>query len=136
MANVLLVGHEIVLATLVRWQLEADGHAVIHAHDGDGALGILRTETTAMIVILLTTRPHVNTVGILEAALQEPAVQRHAFILVTGLPKCLPEQWRELIDALGIPLLAKPGGITEVRRIVAETAARLQFPAPRCETSG
>ncbi len=125
MANVLLVGHENDLATLVRWQLEEE-HAVICARDGDAALTILRTETAATIAILLTTRPHVNTGGILEAALRESALQRHAFVLITGLPKSLPARWRELVDALGIPVLAKPRGILDVKRIVAETDARLR----------
>jgi response regulator RpfG family c-di-GMP phosphodiesterase len=129
MATVLAVGHETNLITLMRWMLEDEGYVVVHAVNGGDALVTLRTCEEAMIVVLLTTRPHVHTLDILEGALREPAVQRHAFILLTAVSDFLPQQWRKVILALDVPVLAKPFGVKHLMATVAEVAARQRASA-------
>ena len=129
MTAVLVVGHEPDLTTLACGLLELEGHSLQQAADGQAALALLRSCPDAMVVVLLTTRAHVHTRDILEAAVAERGVMRHAFVLLTGVGELMPARWRELIGVLGIPVLAKPMGISRLSRTVAEVAVRL--PARR-----
>ena len=128
MATVLAVGHETGLVTMVSWMLEEGGYDVVHAVDGETALATLRTCPQTMIVVLLTTRPHVHTVDILEAAVAEPAVKRHAFVLLTAASEFLPTQWQKLVHVLAVPVLAKPLGVKHLLGTVADAAARQRVP--------
>jgi CheY-like chemotaxis protein len=128
MATVLAVGQELDLVTLMCWMLEDEGYVVIHAVDGEAALTTLRTCPQALIVLLLTIRPHVHTVDILEAAVAEAAVKRHAFVLFTAAAQFLPAQWRKLVRVLAVPVIAKPSGVKQVLGIIADVAARQCAP--------
>jgi CheY-like chemotaxis protein len=128
MATVLVVGHEIDLVTLMRWMLEDEGYVVVHAADGEAALATLRTCPQALIVLLLTIRPHVHTVDILEAAVAEAAVKRHAFVLFTAASQFLPARWRKLVRVLAVPVIAKPSGVKQVLGTIADVAARQCAP--------
>jgi CheY-like chemotaxis protein len=125
MTSVLVVGDDDAQLTMVRWILEDEGYIVSHARRADVALVQLHSCAQALVVLLLTVRPHVNACSILDAALGDPAVRRHELVSVTGICGPLSAPWRAQVAELHVPLLAKPFHIAAFVHTIAAAAARL-----------
>jgi CheY-like chemotaxis protein len=116
--QVLLMDDVSAIRALLRDILQEEGYPVVQALNGAAALTVLRTSMERMVV-LLSTR---NGLAVMEAALQEPAVDRHAFVLVTALADDLPLPWRQLVDILGVAVVPKPFALTTLLETVAHAA--------------
>jgi DNA-binding NtrC family response regulator len=116
--QVILVGEWLDLQDVLQQLLEDEGYAVAHIQRVTMALAVLRA-TPYRKVVLLGTR---CGTGLLEAALEEPGVSRHAFVLVTALADCLPPYWRDLAERLHTPIVAKPFRLSDIVDAVAQAA--------------
>jgi CheY-like chemotaxis protein len=132
MTTILLVGGERDLVTLMRWLLEGEGYAVVAAADGDVAVAEMRRRPEAAVALLLSARSQANGLAVLEAAQADPAVGRHGVVLMTAIPRHLPVRWRELVEALAVPVLAKPCAADLLLRTLGEVVAGFSPAAGRC----
>lgn len=121
MTQVVLVDDRDDIRALVRDVLEDDGYTVAETPDATTALAILRTSPDTLVV-LFGMAPGAT---LLPMALNEPTVRRHAFVLLTAYPEGLTPEWRELLSALEVPVVAKPFALATLRGAVAAAAARV-----------
>jgi DNA-binding NtrC family response regulator len=127
MTYVLLVDHQPDMRRLVRDILEDDGYTVVETRDTPTALDALRNSPDAMVGIFGMTMG----TSLLQAAVEEASVRRHAFVLLTATPELLTPLWRVLLAALDVPVVAKPFAIDTLLATVADATARINHPNGR-----
>lgn len=125
MTQVLLVDDHPAMRRLVRDILEDDGYTVAETRNGDTALSALRGSTDAQVVIFGMS----TGTRLLQAAMEEPAVRRHAFVLFTATPELLTPLWGVLLATLTVPVVPKPFVLDTLLAAVADAAARLGQPS-------
>lgn len=125
MTAALLVGGDRDVAKMMRMVLEDEGYAIAKADTGDLAVTVLRQRAQPAVVVLLTTRPFANELAVLEAAEMDPAIGRHAFVLVTSESCPLPARWEELVEALSVPVVTMPFRLAVLLRTLQDANTRL-----------
>jgi CheY-like chemotaxis protein len=123
MRQVLIVGEVRSVRVLLRRVLEEEGYAVVEAPDGGVAREMLRRSPEPMVA-LLNTSVGGDGVGMLRAAAAEPALGRHAFVLVTANAEGLSPLWRQLVGELAVAVVAKPFDLDTLLHTVDEAVAR------------
>jgi hypothetical protein len=74
------------------------------------------------MIVLFCTRVGSS---LLQAAVDEPSLRRHAYVLLTATPEFLTPLWRVLLSALDVPVVAKPFTLGTLLATVADAATRL-----------
>lgn len=111
---------------LLRRVLQDAGYPVLHVPDVPAALAVLRSGTTPLVVLFNTSAPP-GGLRLLEAVQADPALQRHAYGLLTADPDGLSLRWRTLLATLAVPVLGKPFALDDLLTLVAAAAARLVY---------
>jgi CheY-like chemotaxis protein len=124
MRQVLIVGEVRSLRVLLGHILEDEGYTVIEMADGHAARDVLRRSRDPMVA-LLNTSASGDGLGVLRAVTAEPALGRHAYVLVTANAECLSPLWRQLVAELAVPVVAKPFDLEVLLDVVGAAAARL-----------
>lgn len=110
----------------VRIVLEDEGYAVVEAADGVEALHIVRTTTTALVVLLDLRMPRLDGMGVLQAVeADRKLLEQHAYVVMTANAPPLPDDLSAVLARLAVPVLSKPFDIDELVRIVREAAQGL-----------
>lgn len=134
MARVLVVDDDRDVREALREALEADGHDVGEAADGETALRVLRASTRRLIVLLDVMMPRVSGFDVLaEIVRDDELASRHALLLVTAYPRALPPlETVSRLSSLGIslPFLAKPFEANVLLAAVRDASQRLIQTAP------
>jgi CheY-like chemotaxis protein len=117
------------MRALVRLVLEDDGYAVLEATNAATALTNLRTSPEAMVAIFGMTQG----TTLLQTAVEDPSVGRHAFVLLTATPELLTPLWRVLLTSLDVPIVAKPFALDTLLAAVADAATRVGHPNSRAD---
>jgi CheY-like chemotaxis protein len=105
----------------MRQLLEGAGHEVADAPTGTDALRLLRKHPARLVVLMGT---EVGT-ELLDVAVREAEIGRHAFVLVTALWDMLPAAWQEAVHRWHLPVVPKPFRQDELLGTVAEVASAL-----------
>ena len=108
MTQVLLINDEPAIQRLEQVVLEDEGFEVIKAPNGLVALRRLSMSNVPLVVVMSTRVPYVGALGVLDAAEHEPALGRHAYVLVTALSDGLPASLRALVRRLDVQVVRKP----------------------------
>jgi CheY-like chemotaxis protein len=104
--------------------LEDMGYDVAEATDGPGALAYLRGTPRRTVVLLDLLLPDMTGVEVLEAVARDPRLSyAHAYLLMTGQHRALPECAHPLLAALGVPVVYKPFDLDTLFEVVARLAA-------------
>ena len=104
------------------------GYRVQAVADGRMALERLRASTAGLVVMLDLMMPGMDGRQVLEAvALDERLATRHTYLLLTAVdsPHMLPQEFRELLAKIHVPVMGKPFPLTRLLRAVEQAAARL-----------
>jgi CheY-like chemotaxis protein len=121
MTQILLVSEEPAMRALLREILEElGGYPVAEARDVTSALYVLRSSQESMVALFGSM---VST-SLLQAAIDEPALRRHAFVLLTAYPEGVTPSSRALLTALDVPVVAKPFTLDTLLDAVAAAAER------------
>ena len=124
--QVLLVDDTPELRRLKRLMLKQANYVVAAVQDGQVALTHLRESAGPLVVVMNTRIPRVDAAGILRAAVAEPMLQRHAFVLTTALARELPDALVELTCGLQVQVLGKPFTQQDLLSAVASAIERLR----------
>ena len=121
MTSILLVAEPPDMRALLRHVLEdLGGYTVADAHVVPAALSVLRASPQAMVALFGTTAG----TGLLRAAVADPALRRHAFVLLTAYPEGVTPEWRALLKSLDVPVITKPFALESLLTVVADAAVR------------
>ena len=118
MAKILVVDDEPGIVRFVRRALEAEGHAVVIAHDGPQGLALAAQHLPDMVVLDLVM-PGVGGIGVLAALTAESPRSR---VLVLSAVGDVQARVR-CLEMGAVDFLAKPFAVSE---LVARVRARLQ----------
>jgi CheY-like chemotaxis protein len=105
--------------------LEEAGYLVAEAADGLVGLEVMRASPYPLIVVLDYWMPRVDGARVLRTMAAEPALRRHACILVTATPELLPPFVADLLGQMDVPVIAKPFDTDELLEATARAARRL-----------
>lgn len=129
--RVLIVDDEEPLRAAIAMLLDDEGYMALQAENGADALDILRDAAEPMIVVLDWMMPLLDGVAVLRAAGDDPAgLGRHAYILVSALPRARHGELADLLGRLAAPMLPKPFEIPMLLREVERAAERLGGARP------
>jgi len=98
MAKILLVEDDTDLQTIYSSRLEADGHTVITASDGEAGLATALKEAPDLI-ILDAMMPKIDGFDVLDMLRQTPQTEHTCIIMMTALGQ---EDYRKRGEALGV----------------------------------
>jgi DNA-binding response OmpR family regulator len=120
--RILVVDDDPSVRDLVALQLEAEGHEVVTAVDGQAAMDALAARA-ADVMVLDVMMPRLNGWDVLERLQREQAPDRPAVVLLTA--KDLPDDRQRARELDAMALLAKPhDGQVLVDVVNAVAAAR------------
>lgn len=106
--------------------LDDEGYATQTASDGAAAVEKLRASPDPVIVLLDLMMPKLDGAGVLAAALEDPLLRRHKYILATANFGKFTPDLAEARAHLGVPLLAKPTDIDDMLAAIESAESRLQ----------
>ena len=115
MARVLVVDDDPDIRELVRFKLEACGHELLTAPDGEAGLAAAREHRPAL-VLADWTMPRLTGIEMLARMRADPAIAQIAFILLTARAHAVDEP----VDGF----VAKPFSLRELTTRVDEVLAR------------
>lgn len=121
MAPVLIVDDDEGVREAVRMLLEDDGYAVQEAAGREQALALLRAASHPRVVLLdlMIRDGGARDAPILRAVQAESGLDRHCYVLLTGLSEThLTPDLRALIAATCLAVVAKPFDIDDVLDVV------------------
>ena len=124
MTTVVLIDDNRDMRALVRDVLEDYGYTVQETPNDATALSLLRDRPDAVIAIFGMT----TGTTLLQAAVEEPPLRRHAFVLLTATPDFLTPLWRVLLAALDVPVVAKPFALDTLLAVLVRAGARIGQP--------
>jgi DNA-binding response OmpR family regulator len=115
-ARVLVIDDDPDILTLVRIRLEASGHELCTAPDGEAGLAAARAQRPDLVVADWTM-PRLTGIGLLRCLRADPATESIRFILLTARA--------QEVDEPGIDgFVAKPFSLTELTDAVDAVLAR------------
>jgi len=97
-AKILLVEDDVDLQTIYSSRLEADGHSVLAASDGEAGLALALKELPDMI-ILDAMMPKIDGFDVLDMLRQTPQTEHTCIIMMTALGQ---DDYRKRGEALGV----------------------------------
>jgi CheY-like chemotaxis protein len=112
----LVVDDDPLVARSVR-RLLGDKQEVTLAHDGPSALAELRKRIYD-VVLCDVAMPGMDGLMVLEAARTERLAAAHRFVFMTG--SLFSQEWRQRMNAVRAPCVAKPLDITELSSALAQ----------------
>ncbi len=122
---VLVVDDDQEVREVMRLALEDEGYHALQAGDGTTALQILRASEQRMVVLLDQLMPGVDGVKVLQAIQQDPALTKHAYILMTASSQT-PSEAISLLSDLSAELLRKPFELDTLFESIERAAERLK----------
>jgi PAS domain S-box-containing protein len=114
--RMLIVDDDPLVARSVR-RLLGDRQDVILVHDGASALSELR-RSSYDVVLCDVAMPGMDGLTVLEAAHAENLTAARRFVFMTG--SLFSQEWRQRMNAVGAPCVAKPLDIAELTSAVAQ----------------
>lgn len=125
MAHVLVVDDEPQIRETLRMLLEDAGHSVTLAASGQEGLATLRWQATPQVVLLDVLMPGMDGLAVLRQVVEEPALRKHGYILMTAESQRLIETAAHVFAALPVTVVRKPFDIDDVTETVAAVAERV-----------
>ncbi len=125
MAHVLVIDDELQIRETLRMLLEDAGHCVALAASGQSGLAALRGQTIPQVVLLDVLMPGMDGLAVLRQIVQEPALHKHGYILMTAESQRLIETAAHVFAALPVTVVRKPFDIDDVTDTVAAVAERV-----------
>ena len=126
MTTVLVVDDDADTQDALHMLLEAEGYAVLEAHNGVEALHLLRTTPSPLVVLIDLQMPLLDGERVLWAvAADEQLKMRTRSILMTVHAHSLPLTLVRLLTHLHVPVLAKPFEVELVVALIAAAAHAL-----------
>jgi len=117
---ILVVDDESEMAEMLAEMIQRDGHRVDTAANGREALEMLERRTYDLVVSD-TQMPVLDGVGLYHAVERRFPALRGRLIFITG--DVLSREKREFFESAGVPVLAKPFDMNEVRRVIHRSLA-------------
>jgi DNA-binding NtrC family response regulator len=128
--RVLVVDDDIGIRGSLRDILEDAGYAVTEAGNGEAALSALRESPWGCVVLLDWWMPRLDGAGVLAAVAADARLRaRHAYVLVTADPRAPRASFGTMLQALGIPVVAKPFDLDDLLDVVEAAAHRVERTA-------
>jgi CheY-like chemotaxis protein len=125
--SVLVVDDDAAIRQLLQCVLEDAGYIVSTAADGQQVLKYLRAHADRSVVLLDLHMPVMDGLAVLQVVEDEPELAtQNAFLIVTAEHGGVPPRFRQKVERVGIPVLAKPFRITQVLGAVDVAAQRLR----------
>jgi CheY-like chemotaxis protein len=122
---VLVVDDDQEVREVMRLALEDEGYHALQASDGTTALQILRASEQRMVVLLDQLMPGIDGIKALQTIKQDPALTKHAYILMTASSQT-PSEAFSLLSDLSAELLRKPFELDTLFDHIERAAERLQ----------
>ena len=116
-ATILVVDDQTANVDLVRRWLEADGHAVVTATSGEGALAAVQ-EFRPDVVVLDIMIPAPTGFEVCQRLKRDPATRHIPVVLMSGLQD--PSNWKRGLEVGAAGLLQKPLQGADVRAKIRE----------------
>jgi CheY-like chemotaxis protein len=116
-ATILVVDDQAANVDLVRRWLEADGHAVVTATSGEGALAAVQ-EFRPDVVVLDIMIPAPAGFEVCQRLKRDPATRHIPVVLMSGLQD--PSNWKRGLEVGAAGLLQKPLQGADVRARIRE----------------
>lgn len=120
--RVLIIESNTALQESTRWLLEDAGHEVMTVGTARAGLRILTDTPGRWVVLLDHYVPRTDGLAVLRRVEVEPALQRHAYIIVTTQPERYSVEERAALSRLQVPIVAKPYDLDDVLTAVAQAA--------------
>ncbi len=121
MARILVVDDDAVVRELLRLNFELEGHEVLEADDGDGALAILRRDHPDA-VLLDVMMPAPNGLEVCSTVRADPAIGATPVVLLTA--RALSADRMRGLDAGADAYVTKPFDPLELVELVEGLVAR------------
>jgi CheY-like chemotaxis protein len=124
--HVLVVDDDQSVRLMMKTVLEDAGYSVLEAQDGLEAMPLLQSGLHRMVILLDWMMPQMSGEEVLQAVKDgPPALQRHAYILVTANTPTRSTRLLELLTTLGVPVIPKPFRLQQLLDIVDEHVRQL-----------
>jgi len=111
-ATILVVDDQQIHVDLIRRWLEADGHVVVGADDGESALAAVATREPDLILLDIMIPPP-SGFEVCRQVTSNPATRHIPVLLMSGLQD--PSNWKRGFELGAVGLLHKPLAADEVR---------------------
>jgi CheY-like chemotaxis protein len=111
-----------------RFVLEDEGYDVLDTAHGAAGLKLLRVTTYRAVALLNHVLPWLDSGDILRAVAKDPALQRHAYVIVTASPQRFTEEDLAIQRVLGVPVIATPFDLDVLLVAIARATWRLSGP--------
>lgn len=125
MAQILVVGASGSFRKLLWLILHESGYEATEVVWNERALATLRSHTAPCVVVLDDWTPLTGAIVVLQAAEREPALRRHAYVLISADHERIRVAHRALLDALSVPVVAKPFEAQALLDAVGQAQQRL-----------
>jgi two-component system response regulator MprA len=129
MAWVLVADDDRAIRETIELVLVDAGYKVVLAPDGAEALAELRGATRRYVVLLDHRMPKLDGFAVLRAVASDARLrERHAYMLVSAIPRLLTNEEVALLSSLAAGVLPKPFDISDLLDAVERAAQRISGP--------
>lgn len=125
MAKILVVGTSGSFRKLLWLILNESGYAASEITWDEHTLATLRSYPAPCVVVLDDWAPLTGAIVVLQAAEREPALRRHAFVVISADYERMRLSHRDLLDTLSAPVLAKPFEMQSLLDAIGQAQQRL-----------
>lgn len=134
MTNVLIVDDDGPFRETLRLALEERGYTSVPVTDGSTALELLRAIDQPHVVLLDLRMPGLDGMGVLQAVYDgDPALARHAYILLTADQVRLDEIRRSPVASVPVATVLKPFTLNALHDAVAQAVRNLNDASGRAK---
>lgn len=116
--RIVVVDDDPQLADLMREFLTDEGYDVQVCSQGEQAFGVIQSASPDLI-ILDVRMAEVGGLGVLYLLSTDPQTRDISVLLCTAVSKGEMEQWEEVLDQKGVPILFKPFELSQLSMQVA-----------------
>ncbi len=118
MTPVLVVENDPAIRKMLQMMLDLEGYRVRAAADGPTGLDLLRTSDEPHVVLVNHLMPDVDGPAVLSAAVADPVLWRHSYVLMSSCPTCHAR------PSLSVPhgLLEKPFTVDQLLTTIEAAA--------------
>ena len=120
-ATILVVDDQQVNVSLITRWLEADGHTIVGAHNGESALAAV-AEHRPDLILLDIMIPHPSGFEVCRRITSDRATRHIPVLLMSGLQD--PANWKRGFEVGAVEVLRKPLSVDEVRTKVRQHLER------------